>query len=122
LRLARVYAHEGAFERAEGLIRAAIGTYGEMFGQDHPYVAEALAELGPMLRAAGRMEEAERELRHVIGFVEAAYGPDHPKLVVLLDELASVLRPSGSAECEQLTRRAASIRFTALNAGENSQD
>jgi len=122
LRLARVYAHDGAFERAEGLIRAAIGTYGEMFGQDHPYVAEALAELGPMLRAAGRMEEAERELRHVISFVEAAYGPDHPKLVVLLDELASVLRPSGSAECEQLTRRAASIRFTALNAGENSQD
>jgi tetratricopeptide (TPR) repeat protein len=117
LRLARLHVRAEEFERAEQLVRAAIETYGDMYGITHPYVAEALAELGPVLCAVGRLDEAEEELRRTIALVETSYGTAHPKLVVLLEGMAEVRRRRGATDGDEWADRAEAIRRTALTPG-----
>ncbi|GAA2401394.1 hypothetical protein GCM10010191_05830 [Actinomadura vinacea] len=90
----RVYAvalfHEGEAARADALMLAGCALYESLYGPDHPYAAEILADHGALLAARGEAAEAAGALHRSRRIYEERYGPEHPKLVQILLDLAAL--------------------------------
>jgi CHAT domain-containing protein/tetratricopeptide (TPR) repeat protein len=77
-RLAAMHAEEGRFEEARRLHGRGLGLREQIFGPDHPFVAESLVETGRTLELEGRREEARELYERALRLRTAAWGEEHP--------------------------------------------
>lgn len=83
---------------AEARFRQAWLSHRDALGEDHPYTATVLGNLGSIISMRGRQEEAMASLSRAIGQVEAAWGPDHSSLGSMLVSLGWAHFIQGNAE------------------------
>jgi tetratricopeptide (TPR) repeat protein len=76
----------GKIDFAEKQYRLSLGLMRKVLGNRHMYTLLLAADLGGMLRDAGRMEEYERICRETLDATLAAYPHGHPMLIEALNE------------------------------------
>lgn len=81
-----------------------------LLGNEHPYVAVSLNNLGRIVSDQGKLEEAEGLHRHALAIRRKYYGTDHREVANSLANLALVLeRESNLAEAETISRECLAI-------------
>jgi tetratricopeptide (TPR) repeat protein len=91
-------------ERALAIFEAA-------YGSDRPEVAQALDNLGVVLRELGELPQARAHHKRALAIFEATYGPDHPDIATTLDNLGAVLRALGEpSKAQTYQQRAQTIK------------
>ena len=106
-----VYLDLGEYEKAETMHRAALALRKEVFGYEHPDVAESLDELGNALYRQSKLTEAETTHREALALRRKLLGSRHPKVAASLNNLANTLREQGRlAEAEAMFREALVLR------------
>ena len=109
------YFELGAYERTAQHLDAALEIRKEIFGADHPDVAECLNGLGMLARARGDYGEAERLYREALDLRRAALGDTHLSVAETMNNLGVLLKKKGElSQAETLLREALEIRRTAL--------
>lgn len=105
----------GAYERAEGPLRAALATRSERLGNQDPSTLETMTELGFLEQNRGRLAEAEALYRTTLERREVALGPRDPKTLDSMNNLAVILEAQGKlADAEPLYRKALRLRRAVL--------
>ncbi|HET7459181.1 MAG TPA: serine/threonine-protein kinase [Gemmatimonadaceae bacterium] len=108
----------GHLAAAERHLRIALAQLRIGFGR-HPYVAEALANLGVVLEDLHRPRDAEAVYREAIQIAEATLPPDHDIVAAALNDLGVLLSNQGQlGEAERVMRRALAVDERKLG-GEN---
>jgi tetratricopeptide (TPR) repeat protein len=103
------------FFEAEPILKRALTSSEELFGQDHPLVAIYLNNYAQMLGATGRLEEAEMLMRRALRINEASYGKEHFRVAVSLNNLAQLLKETNRfEEAEQMMHKALAIDEASL--------
>jgi tetratricopeptide (TPR) repeat protein len=83
----------------------------QVFGSDHPVVAESLNTLAILSRNQGDYEQTERFHQQALAIREKTLGPDHPDTVLSLNNLGVLYRSQGKYEqAEPLLLQALNIR------------
>lgn len=104
------YVGLGRHEEAEPWFREALEMRRELFGRDHPDVAESLHSLGIVLSERGDYEAAEDLLRESLALRRELRGNVDPDVAETLDDLAILLHLRGEhEESEQFFREALSV-------------
>lgn len=105
----------GFHPQSQSLHQQALAIREQMFGPDHPAVAESLNELAVLARNQGDYERAERFHRQALSIREKALEPDHPATTLSLNNLGVLYCTWGKYEqAEPLLKRALSTREQAL--------
>ncbi len=110
-RLAAVLGARGDVEGAEEFFLEALELRLQLFGEDHPAVAEARNGLAELYHTAGRRQESAELFSQVLDSRRRLLGNDHPDIAVSLNNLALVKKHQGDFEAaEQLGREALELR------------
>ena len=110
-----VYRELGLYDRAAPLLKEALRTRENLFGEDHLDVAESLGDLATLFVAQGKYEVAEPFLQRSLAIREKALGPDHPDVARSLNEFAvGYLWQGKFTEAEPFLQRALAIRERVL--------
>jgi len=95
---------------AEPLMRRALATDEQSFGDQHPKVAMGLNNLAELLRITNRQAEAEPLMRRALAIEGRCFGDQHPNVAICLNNLGLLLKGSNRlAEAEPLMRRQVEI-------------
>ena len=121
--LAELLQVRGNYEEADDLLRRALWIVAGLYGTDHPYYSDLLAESAWILaeryqndirharRPSSTLEEAENMARRALVIAETSFGPSHPTVAKRLNTLAGILsrmrRPA--AEIQVLLQRQIAI-------------
>lgn len=101
----------GELDALETDLREARRIYAEVYGDDHPYVADVSNNLGRTLIEQGRIQEARTLLQEAVRIQEQSLGQEHPALIFSLNNLGLVLLLEGDLlQARALLERA--IRIT----------
>jgi tetratricopeptide (TPR) repeat protein len=120
-RLAMALYNQRKYAEAVNPCRQALEIFGESLGQDHPYYATSLDNLGALYDAMGQTAEAESLYRRAMEIRREALGENHPEYAVTLNRLAGLyLFNWDHAKAGPLIRRALAIDKQALD--ENHPD
>lgn len=104
----------GDSQSAKQNLEAALETYEQTYGEEHPYAAKVLSRLGPVYLALGKVSKAEQTLRRALDILESCYGPDHPSIAWVLESLAGIQALHGDrASADALMTRATRIQHLA---------
>lgn len=104
------YAALGMYAPAEAQFRAALAARRELFGSRHASVAEALHELGLVLKHADRSSEADAAYAEALDIRRALLPPDHEDIAKLLNDLGSLRMDQFRVrEAEKLIRESLDI-------------
>lgn len=96
--MASLYLLKGDLAQAENYLKTSLDIYTSKFGDEHPLVAEANADLGNLYRYQSRYKDAEPLIAKAKKTMEAKYGADHPKSVQATEDLAIVKWKSGQLD------------------------
>ena len=105
--LADVLRRQGRYDAAETLTREALALRRREVGEEHPDVAEALAQLAGLAIYRGNLLQAESLAIASARIRRAVLAADDPRLAWGLEMLAGVLRRRGRAEAAESTLREA---------------
>ena len=94
--LGTLYGKLGRFDRADGLLQAALDRRRALFGAAHPDVAESLVALGELRVDQARVEDGERLVREGMDMIGRALPPDHPDVARARVALGKVLEERGA--------------------------
>jgi tetratricopeptide (TPR) repeat protein len=109
-----LYIH-GFHPQSQSLHQQALAVGEQVFGSEHPAVAESLNALAVLARNRGDYEQAERFHRQALAIREKKLGPDHLATAGSLNDLGVLYRTQGKYEqAEPLLQQALSIREQAL--------
>lgn len=109
-----LYIH-GFHPQSQSLHQQALAVGEQVFGSEHPAVAESLNALAVLARNQGDYEQAERFHRQALAIREKTLGPEHPATARSLNDLGVLYRTQGKYEqAEPLLQQALSIREQAL--------
>ena len=110
--LGRLHGSLADYDRALPLAQEALATRTEVYGDDHPLVAESLNYLGTILNRRGDFEEAEVALRRSLEIREGFYGETHLAVAESLNNLDVLFADAGkpSEEQEAMARRSLAIK------------
>jgi serine/threonine protein kinase/tetratricopeptide (TPR) repeat protein len=101
----------GDFERARPRLEQAVATLEQTRGSEHPWVADALFQLGLLQSRSGELEEARASLERSLAIREKVLGTEHRAVAYPLNELAVVLTHQGDLDAAgALLERALAIR------------
>jgi serine/threonine-protein kinase len=75
--LANAHYSNGNYPASDSLNRLVLAMDRRIYGERHPYVGDALINLGAIQQALGNYESAEAMHREGLEIMEAYYGPDH---------------------------------------------
>ncbi|HET6881608.1 MAG TPA: CHAT domain-containing tetratricopeptide repeat protein [Pirellulales bacterium] len=81
--------------KADELIRAAMATRKNLFGEQHPAYANSLNSLATLLQSQGKSSEAEHCLRKSLEIYKTSLGEGHPNYASTLNALANLYRDEG---------------------------
>ena len=113
--IGRVYHHLGADEKAQPLLEEAVAVARRGVGPGSEQTADALNNLGLLLRDRGQLPAAERALTESLALRRRLYGTEHKDLAVTLVELARVYDDQGHDDrAEPLLRESLAIRRKVL--------
>ena len=96
-----LYFH-GFHPQSRSLHRQALAIRKEVFGSEHPVVAESLNVLAMLSRNQGDYEQAEGFHRQALTIREKTLGPQHPATAVSLNNLSVLYRDQGKYEQAEL--------------------
>jgi tetratricopeptide (TPR) repeat protein len=114
--LAQLYHATNCFEKAEPLMKRALGIDENSNGPDHPDVARDLNNLAALYQTTNRLEEAEPLMKRALDIDENSYGPDHPDVARDLNNLAQLYKATNRLEeAEPLMSRAFEIFSASLS-------
>ena len=89
--LADVYFYQGHYEPSQSLNLHALTIERNLFGSEHPAVADVMNNLGAINANIGHYAEAENYYRQAVAISEHWYGKDHPETAANLTALAQTL-------------------------------
>ncbi|MEO0559218.1 MAG: serine/threonine-protein kinase [Bacteroidota bacterium] len=93
------------------LQQEAVAIKAEVYGADHPQVAEAMSELAGLAATRGEQATADSLYERSVSTLEPAYGSEHPTVATVLNNWALRRANAGDADgAEPLYRRALAIR------------
>ena len=102
-----VYHSLGLYQAAEEPLRSVLEIRRRRFGNEHPDVAEALDDLGSLLRRRAEYDAAEALYREALTIRRALYGDEHRDIATSLNLIGTVLYRKGDyAASEPLMRDA----------------
>jgi tetratricopeptide (TPR) repeat protein len=109
--LAALYFAEGKYDKAEPLVKDALGKSQILLGTVHPTLANIRKNLGEVYMAEGKYKDAEPLLKSALEMSEKSLGVNHPAVANILDNYAALLRKTNrKAEAEKMEARAKLIR------------
>ncbi len=113
---AGVFLHiHGFYPQSQSLHEQALAIREQMFGSEHPAVAESLNALALLARLKGDDEQAEGLHRRALAIRAKTLGPEHPTTVQSLNNLGVLYRTQGKYEqAEPLLQQALSINEQSL--------
>jgi len=113
---AGVFLHvHGFYPQSQSLHEQALAIREQVFGSEHPAVAESLNALAILARLQGDYEQAEGFHRQALAIREKTLGPDHPTTVQSLNNLGVLYRVQSKYEqAEPLLQQALSINEQSL--------
>lgn len=85
----------GRFEEARPLLSANVAAVRQLFGDEHPKLADALHQLGAAMRQGGDTASAIPVFREALAIYERKYGPDHSFTATALTSLGQALSADG---------------------------
>jgi tetratricopeptide (TPR) repeat protein/transcriptional regulator with XRE-family HTH domain len=101
----------GFYPQSQSLHRQALAVREQVFGSEHPTVAESLNALALFARFQGDYEQAERFHQQALAIREKTLGLEHPATAQSLNNLAVLYRTQGKYEqAEPLLQQALHIR------------
>jgi eukaryotic-like serine/threonine-protein kinase len=113
--IGRVYHHLDADEKAQSLLEEAVAVARRGVGPGSEQAADALNNLGLVLRDRGQLPAAERALTESLALRRRLYGTENKDLAVTLVELAGVYADQGHDDrAEPLLRESLVIRRKVL--------
>jgi serine/threonine-protein kinase len=89
--LANAYYSNGDFAVSDSLNRLVLAIDREIYGERHPYVADALINLGAIQQSLGNYDAAEALHREGLEIMRAYYGPEHYRTAAAQRILAQTL-------------------------------
>jgi tetratricopeptide (TPR) repeat protein/DNA-binding XRE family transcriptional regulator len=105
----------GFHPQSQSLHQQALAIREQVFGSEHPAVAESLNDLAVLARNQGDYERAERFHRQALAIREKTFGPEHPTTTLSLNNLGVLYHTWGKYEqAEPLLKRALSTREQVL--------
>jgi tetratricopeptide (TPR) repeat protein len=109
-RLARIYVKTGQLDKAESMLKNAIASSKEAFGNASPISSYATQYLGELYVAQHDYAAAEPLLSQALAAREKGHGADHPAIAEVLEPYCTALRGLGrTSEAEQLAARKKAI-------------
>jgi transcriptional regulator with XRE-family HTH domain/Tfp pilus assembly protein PilF len=109
-----LYFH-GLYPQSQALHQQALAIREQVFGSNHPAVAESLNALALFSRFQGDYEQAERFHRQALAIREQTLGPNHPATAQSLNNLGVLYRTQSKYEqAEPLLHRALIISEQSL--------
>jgi serine/threonine protein kinase/Tfp pilus assembly protein PilF len=113
--IARVYHHLDLDQKAQPLLEESVAIGRRAIGPESEQVADALNNLGMLLRDRGDLAAAEKALTESLALRRRLYGDEHKDLAVTLVELAAVYSDQGFDDrAEPLLKESLSIRRKVL--------
>jgi tetratricopeptide (TPR) repeat protein len=85
-----VLRHAARYDEARETLLRGLALLEREFGPEHPRVANALGQLGPIEQELGQFDAAQATLRRSVQIYETTYGPRHPDTGYALSNLARV--------------------------------
>jgi DNA-binding MarR family transcriptional regulator len=108
--LAHLFHATNRLGEAEPLMRRALASGEQFYGDQHPNVATLLNNLAQLLMATNRLGEIEPLMRRALAIDEKSYGDQHPNVARDLNNLAQLLKATNRlSEAEPLAWRAVAI-------------
>ena len=105
------------FEEAEEVLRQALSTREQQFGEDHPLISSAAAELAHVLEERARYSEAENLYRRSMNSRLRRYGEDHPLTARAYNSLGRLyMKQAALREAQALFDKALPISLKHLGA------
>ncbi len=109
-----LYVH-GLYSQSHSLHQQALAVREQVFGSNHPAVAESLNALALLSRFQGDYEQAERFHQQALAIREMTLGPNHPATAQSLNNLGVLYRTQSKYEqAEPLLHRALIISEQSL--------
>ncbi|QBD82875.1 helix-turn-helix domain-containing protein [Ktedonosporobacter rubrisoli] len=100
-----------SYSQAEGYLQHALVLYLQLFGPEHPTVAESLNSLAELCYFRGRYKQAEPLYQRSLDIRLQQFGNDHPDVANSLNNLAGLFYALGRyKQAEPLYQQALSIR------------
>ncbi|MCP4655183.1 MAG: tetratricopeptide repeat protein [bacterium] len=107
----RVYGRLALYDSAEALFEEALALRRKSFGENHPDVAESLADLAWVVHLKGEQERAEALFREALALHRKSLGEEHPHVANDLGNLAWVLQARGDYDAaEKFAREALAMK------------
>jgi tetratricopeptide (TPR) repeat protein len=94
---------QGEHEKAMSMRARALSLYRLNFGDFHPFVATACANLAKSYGQCGRLDDAKELLAQAVAIDESTYGQDHPEVATDLTTLAVVFQHCGELDAAEST-------------------
>lgn len=117
--IGRTYRKLGAYDDAEPLLREALKRQKELFGDEHPEVADSLDELALLLHLKGDTT-VEPLYRQALDLRRRLFGTQHPQTIESLNNLGELLLSRGDlANAEDLLRQALDSQRSLANPRED---
>ncbi|HEY6540816.1 MAG TPA: FxSxx-COOH system tetratricopeptide repeat protein [Ktedonobacteraceae bacterium] len=105
----------GFYSQSQSLHQQALAIREEIFGSDHPDVADSFSNLAILVSNQGDYERAERFYRQALNIREKTLGPQHPATAVSLNNLGVLYRTLGKYEqAEPLLKEALDLHEKSL--------
>jgi len=113
--LADAHYYAGHYSIADPLYRRVLDIHRQLYGPQHPLVADDLASLGSVQQDLGFYPQAEQYYRQALAITEAYYGKDSPNTAADLNMLGrSILYQKRNDEARGLVEQALAIREQAF--------
>jgi eukaryotic-like serine/threonine-protein kinase len=93
--LGGIYQNLGKLDQADNLLRTSLERRKQIFGPEHPAVAESLVALGLLRDAQAQYEEAEKLVRDGFAMSERLLPAKHPAIAKATSSLGKVLEDRG---------------------------
>ena len=109
--IGQVYESLGLYDSAAAILEKALSIRRELFGRDHPDVAESMTNLGQVLYDKSDFAAAEPLYREGLEIRRKIFGREHAKVAESLNGLGTLLDAKGEdEEAEALWREALAMR------------
>jgi predicted negative regulator of RcsB-dependent stress response/predicted Ser/Thr protein kinase len=98
LSLGQVLTSLGRFDEAGPLLSANAASIRQLYGDQHPRLADALHQLGAVKRQSGDAKSAVPIFQEALAIYESKFGPDHSFTATALTSLGQALSADGQHE------------------------
>jgi tetratricopeptide (TPR) repeat protein len=113
--LGNLYTDQAKYDQAESIFKQSLTLREQIFGADHPEVAETLESLGSLYIQQGKFSDAEKCINRALDVLKASVGHDNADFASALFDLAMMhLRQRKFEEAGRILKEVLAIRLKVL--------